>query len=67
MKRLLCTCIGCLCLLLPAAAQSNRLIKELESKRSTLQKQIAESETLLQTTKKNAAATSSPSTPTWRR
>ena len=37
MKRLLCTCIGCLCLLLPAAAQSNRLIKELESKRSTLQ------------------------------
>ena len=56
MKRLLCTCIGCLCLLLPAAAQSNRLIKELESKRSTLQKQIAESETLLQTTKKNVGS-----------
>ena len=56
MKRLLCTCIGFLCLLLPAAAQSNRLIKELESKRSTLQKQIAESESLLQTTKKNVGS-----------
>ncbi len=56
MKRLLCVFIGCLCLLLPGFAQSNRLIKELEDKRSTLQKQIAESETLLQATKKNVGS-----------
>lgn len=43
---------GCFCLLLPLVAQSNKLIKVLENKRGALQKQIAESETLLQTTKK---------------
>lgn len=37
----------------PLLAQSNKLIKELESKRGALQKQIAESETLLITTKKD--------------
>ena len=34
-------------------AQSNKLIKELESKRGALQKQIAETESLLKTTKKD--------------
>ena len=53
MKRFLCALAGCLCLLLPLMAQSNKLIKELESKRGALQKQIAESESLLQTTTKN--------------
>ena len=37
-------------------AQSNKLIKELESKRGALQKQIAESESLLQTTTKNVSS-----------
>lgn len=37
----------------PLFAQSNKLIKELESKRGALQKQIVESETLLITTKKD--------------
>lgn len=46
----------CFCLLLPLSAQSNKLIKELESKRGALQKQIAESETLLQTTKRNVGS-----------
>lgn len=56
MKRFLCALAGCLCLLLPLMAQSNKLIKELESKRGTLQKQIAESESLLQTTTKNVGS-----------
>ncbi len=56
MKRLLALLFGCLCLSLPVFAQSNKLIRELESKRSTLQKQIAESETLLQATKKNVGS-----------
>ena len=37
-------------------AQSNKLIKELESKRGTLQKQIAETESLLKTTKKDVGS-----------
>ena len=56
MKRLLALLFGCFCLSLPVFAQSNKLIRELESKRSTLQKQIAESETLLQATKKNVGS-----------
>ena len=56
MKRLLALLFGCLGLSLPVFAQSNKLIRELESKRSTLQKQIAESETLLQATKKNVGS-----------
>ena len=40
----------------PLLAQSNRLIKELESKRGALQKQITESETLLKTTKKTVSS-----------
>lgn len=52
MKRFLCVLAGCLCLLLPLMAQSNKLIKELESRRGALQKQIAESESLLKSTQK---------------
>ena len=40
----------------PLLAQSNKLIKELESKRGALQKQIAESESLLTTTKKDVGS-----------
>ena len=52
MKRILllwiaCLCIGCL------SAQSTKKIKELESRRNELQQQIAESESLLQSTKKD--------------
>ena len=37
MRRLLCIFIGCFCLAFPLLAQSNKLIKELESKRGALQ------------------------------
>ena len=53
MRHFLCIFIGCFCLALPLCAQSNKMIKELESKRGALQKQIAESETRLNTTKKD--------------
>lgn len=56
MRRFLCIIIGCFCLALPLLAQSNKLIKELEGKRGALQKQIAESETLLNTTKKTVGS-----------
>ena len=56
MSRILSLLIVCFCLLTPALAQSNKLIKELESKRGALQKQIAESETLLKTAKKDVGS-----------
>ena len=56
MRHFLCIFIGCFYLALPLCAQSNKMIKELESKRGTLQKQIAESETLLNTTKKDVGS-----------
>ena len=56
MRHFLCIFIGCFCLALPLCAQSNKMIKELESKRGALQKQIAESETLLNTTKKDVGS-----------
>ena len=56
MRHFLCIFIGCFWLLLPLCAQSNKMIKELESKRGALQKQIAESETLLKTTKKDVGS-----------
>ena len=56
MRRLLCIFIGCFCLAFPLLAQSNKLIKELESTRGALQKQITESETLLKTTKKTVSS-----------
>ena len=37
-------------------AQSNKRIKELEQRRSTLQKQIAETEELLKTTNRNVGS-----------
>lgn len=56
MKRVWCVLVVCFCLLCSLMAQSNKLIKELESKRGALQKQIAESESLLKTTTKNVGS-----------
>lgn len=56
MKRWLCILTGCLCSALSVWAQSNQLIKELEGKRGDLQRQIAESETLLQSTKRTVSS-----------
>lgn len=56
MRYFLCILIGCFWLTMPLCAQSNKMIKDLESKRGTLQKQIAESESLLSTTKKNVGS-----------
>lgn len=56
MRRLFCILISCFCLSAPLLAQSNNLIKELENKRGSLQKQISESETLLSTTKKDVGS-----------
>ncbi|AVM52763.1 septal ring factor EnvC (AmiA/AmiB activator) [Bacteroides zoogleoformans] len=56
MKRFFSVLITCCCLALPIHAQSNKLIKELESRRVNLQKQIAESETLLVTTRKDVGS-----------
>lgn len=56
MKRffVLSTCM--LLLTLSLSAQSNKLIKELESKHSELQKQIADTESLLRSTKKDVGS-----------
>lgn len=57
MKRLLCFSILCLCIFGALLAQSsNKLIKDLEGKRSDLQKQIAETENLLNSTKKSVSS-----------
>lgn len=56
MRRFLCVLATYFCLLCPLMAQSNKLIKELENKRGALQKQIAESESLLKTTTKNVGS-----------
>lgn len=56
MRRFLLILAGCCCLATTAVAQSNKLIKELESKRGELQKQIAETESLLKTTKKDVGS-----------
>lgn len=48
---------ACLCLLSPAAlGQSNKLIRGLEAKRSNLQKQIAETDSLLKTNRRNVGS-----------
>ena len=52
MKKLLLLCLACLCVW-SVAAQTTQKIKELESQRNELQQQIAESETLLRSTKKD--------------
>lgn len=56
MKRFLLILISCLSLTTVAFAQSNKLIKELESKRGALQRQIAEAESLLKNTKKDVGS-----------
>lgn len=56
MKRLFAILMGSLCLTLPLSAQSNKLIKELENKRGTLQQQIADTESLLQNAKKDVGS-----------
>lgn len=56
MKLLFAILISSLCLAFPLSAQSNKLIKELESKRGTLQQQIAETESLLKNTKKDVGS-----------
>lgn len=52
MKHIFLLCLTCL-FLLEASAQSTKKIKELENQRNELQQQIAESETLLISTKKD--------------
>lgn len=52
MKRIFLLLIAC-CFLSALSAQSTRKIKELEAKRKELHQQIAESETLLKSTKKD--------------
>ena len=52
MKRIFLLLIAC-CFLSTLLAQSTRKIRELEAKRKELHQQIAESETLLQSTKKD--------------
>lgn len=56
MRRFLLILVGACCLATPAVAQSNKLIKELQSKRGELQKQIAETESLLKTTRKDVGS-----------
>lgn len=56
MIRCLAVLISCFCLFLPLSAQSNKLIKELESRRGALQKQIEETESLLQDTRQTVGS-----------
>ncbi|WP_303013878.1 murein hydrolase activator EnvC [uncultured Bacteroides sp.] len=56
MKRVFVILIGCLWLAIPLSAQSNKLIRELESKRGALQKQISETESILKNTKKDVGS-----------
>lgn len=56
MKRFFVILISSLWLSVPLFAQSNKLIRELESKRGALQKQIAETESILQDTKKDVGS-----------
>lgn len=53
MKRLFLLCLACLCMMGLSAQVSTKKIKELESRRNELQQQIAASETLLRSTKKD--------------
>ena len=52
MKQLFLLCFACFCIL-GVSAQTTKKIKELENQRNELQQQIAESETLLRSTKKD--------------
>ena len=55
MRRLLCLLAACLCIGF-LSAQTNKTIRELESRRGALQRQISESEKLLQTTRKDVGS-----------
>lgn len=55
-KRLFVILVSGLWLAIPLSAQSNKLIRELEGKRGALQKQIAETESILQNTKKDVGS-----------
>ena len=55
-KRLFVILVSSLWLAIPLSAQSNKLIRELEGKRGALQKQIAETESILQNTKKDVGS-----------
>ncbi|MEG1684926.1 MAG: peptidoglycan DD-metalloendopeptidase family protein [Bacteroides sp.] len=55
MKRYLLLIMS-ICMVVALSAQSNKKIKELENKRVEIQKQIAQSETLLKTTKKDVGS-----------
>ena len=52
---LLCLLTACLCIS-SLSAQTNKTIRELESRRGALQRQISESEKLLQTTRKDVGS-----------
>ncbi|MDD3036270.1 peptidoglycan DD-metalloendopeptidase family protein [Bacteroides sp.] len=56
MKRIFMVLINCLWLAIPLSAQSNKLIRELEEKRGALQRQIADTESLLKDTKKDVGS-----------
>ena len=56
MKRFFVVLISSLWLAIPLFAQSNKLIRELESKRGALQKQIADTESMLTNTKKDVGS-----------
>lgn len=56
MKRLFLCMVISLCAASALVAQTNSLIKELESRRATLQKQIRESERLVSSTKKDVTS-----------
>lgn len=56
MKHLFVVLISCLCSVAPLSAQSNKLIKELESRRGALQKQIMDTESLLKNVKKDVGS-----------
>ncbi|MDR1004081.1 MAG: peptidoglycan DD-metalloendopeptidase family protein [Prevotellaceae bacterium] len=56
MKAFACLLVLLLGLTVPSAAQSNQLMKELESKRGELQRQIAETEKLLTDTRKSVSS-----------
>ena len=56
MKRFLVILIGGLWLSLPLMAQSNKMIRDLQSKRGALQKQIAATESILRNTKKDVGS-----------
>ena len=55
-KRLFVILVSSLWLAIPLSAQSNKLIRELESKRGALQKQISETESILKDTKKDVGS-----------